>query len=916
MSMPPAVSRSGLFASVRSRVVAIAIIPSLIFICAVLGVGWYQSENALRVRSSATLVGDGVDAMAAFHKAVIEERRVGVRGGDDPAAARAATDRAADEVRVVTGRVPADAPAGVRAAFARLDDAVAAVGRARRDIDDGARDLDAYRAYAPVVEPLAGVLGVGSAPGGDPDGNGNVGRDVVADLGAAGDLLAAAEAVRAAGAVAATAGPRGLDVPAYRALDTKAGPVAAALRSAVAALPAARRDAGTSLLDSVQWRTFTTNADRLLAAGPNAPGPAADAPRGADRVAADRAAADRGALVDDLTSAGDLVAAKATDLAFGTAHDAAARAVDRANTTLNVIVGIVLGVVALVVAAMLAAMRTGNRLGGRVAALQAGTQRTSAVLPALLDRIRRGEAVDVDAELPIVDHGTDEIGEVASAVDEAQRTAVAAAAEEARTRAGANAVFLNIAHRSQAIVHRQLQVLDDAERAENDSDQLARLFQLDHLSTRERRNAENLIIMGGEEPRRRWRRPVPLAEIIRSAVSESEQYTRITLGDTPDRHVEGAAVGDLIHLLAELVDNATSFSPPQCPIDISASIVGRGVAVEIEDRGLGIDPEPRTRLNAMLAAPPDFGLLTLSEDARLGLFVVARLADRHGVRVTLLESTYGGVQALVLVPNALLVAEPGDEPPADGETDRGTDEDGALDREGNGFATANGRHTDPDGVLRPRDGGAVAHRSPTTTAPDRVASPRHQPPAPSSPAAARPQPPAGSPQAPTAAPPSAGKPALPERRPGSASAVSPASTMAASAEPAAASTPASPATASVRRAAASTAAAPPAQATAPAGSPTAADDPEPDAAVTAALPKVMGVAPLPERRPQGHLAKGLRGRPATETPDAAASGESAEPAAGRTSTAMSALQSGTRRSRKATAETKSSAPEGADGSRG
>ncbi len=704
MSMPPAGARSGLFASVRSRVVAIAVIPSLIFICTVLGVGWYQSENALRVRDSATLVGDAVDAMAAFDKAVVEERRISAAGGDDPAAARAATDAAVGEVRAVSGRVPAGAPAGVRAALIRLDDAVDAVSRARRDVDGGARNADAYRAYEPVFDPLPGVLGAGSAPGGD--------LDVITDMAAARELLVVAEAVHDADVAAVTAGPRGLDVPAYRALSATTGPVDAALRSAVAALPEARRDAGTSLLDSPQWRTFTTNTDRLLDAGPGAPAPVSETPHGADRSATDRATADRAVLVDDLAAAGDAMAVKTSELAFGMARDAAALAADRANTTLNVLVGVVLGVMALAVAAMLAAMRTGNRLGGRMAALQAGTQRTAALLPTMLDRIRRGEAVDLDAEFPLIDHGSDEIGEVGSAVDAAQRSAVAAAAEEARTRAGANAVFLNIAHRSQAIVHRQLQVLDEAERAENDSDQMARLFQLDHLSTRERRNAENLIIMGGEEPRRRWRRPVPLAEIIRSAVSESEHYTRITLGDTPDRHVDGAAVGDLIHLLAELVDNATSFSPPQCPIDISASVVGRGVAVEIEDRGLGIEPEPRARLNAMLAEPPDFGLLTLSEDARLGMFVVARLADRHGVRVTLLESTYGGVQALILVPNALLVAEPDGEQSADDEAGRdASSANGTAPRRGGDGGGA------PRPPVRPSANGRAGEPAPAAGAP-------------------------------------------------------------------------------------------------------------------------------------------------------------------------------------------------------
>ncbi len=171
-----------------------------------------------------------------------------------------------------------------------------------------------------------------------------------------------------------------------------------------------------------------------------------------------------------------------------------------------------------------------------------------------------------------------------------------------------------------------------------------------------RRNAENLMIMGGRDAAERGREVAPLAEVIRSAVAAGEQSTRIILGEIPDMPVDGAAADDLVHLLAELVDNASSFSPPQCPIEVGASVVGRGAAVEIEDRGLGIEPDIRERLNAMLAQTPDGAPPALPEDDRLGMSVVARLARRHGVRVTLLESTYGGVKALVLLPHSVLAA--------------------------------------------------------------------------------------------------------------------------------------------------------------------------------------------------------------------------------------------------------------------
>jgi hypothetical protein len=231
---------------------------------------------------------------------------------------------------------------------------------------------------------------------------------------------------------------------------------------------------------------------------------------------------------------------------------------------------------------------------------------------------------------------------------------VAAAVQEAKTREGINAVFLNIARRSQTIVHHQLQVLDSAERAVDNPDQLQLLFQLDHSTTRERRNAENLIILGGGQLARQWRNSVSLVEIVRSAVAEAEQYTRVTIARVPDVLVDGQAVADLVHLLAELVDNATSFSPPGSPIEVRGNPVGKGVVVEVEDQGLGIEADRREDLNKMFRDPPDFGIMALLDDPRVGFFVVARLAHQHGIRVSLTESTYGGVRAGVVIPSALI----------------------------------------------------------------------------------------------------------------------------------------------------------------------------------------------------------------------------------------------------------------------
>jgi signal transduction histidine kinase len=312
--------------------------------------------------------------------------------------------------------------------------------------------------------------------------------------------------------------------------------------------------------------------------------------------------------------------------------------------------------------------RTAARnVGNRLARLREDTLDIAEVrLPELVERVRAGESVDLDSEVSLLDHGEDEIGQVADAFNTAQQTAIAAAVDEAKTREGTNAVFLNIAHRSQVIVHRQLKVLDQVERKQADPDQLDTLFQLDHLSTRARRNAENLIILGGGQPGRQWRNPVSLAEVARGASAETETSRGVKMSKLPPIAVNGPVVGDLVHLLAELIDNATTFSPPESCVEIRGNVVGRGVVIEVEDQGLGIESEQAEQVNAMLHDPPDFGIMALSAEPRIGLFVVARLAARHGISVTLRESAYGGTRAIVLVRSELLgsLPESEDEPPA------------------------------------------------------------------------------------------------------------------------------------------------------------------------------------------------------------------------------------------------------------
>jgi hypothetical protein len=170
------------------------------------------------------------------------------------------------------------------------------------------------------------------------------------------------------------------------------------------------------------------------------------------------------------------------------------------------------------------------------------------------------------------------------------------------------------------------------------------------LATHARRNAENLLILGGGQPGRKWRNPVALEKIVRSAISETEDFERVSAIRLPNARLLGVVVADLIHLLAELIDNATSFSPPDSPVTVRGNLVGKGVVVEVEDQGLGIAADERDVFNETLRNPPDFEAMALAGQRRLGLFVVARLAAKHDISVTLLESAYGGIKAIVLIP--------------------------------------------------------------------------------------------------------------------------------------------------------------------------------------------------------------------------------------------------------------------------
>lgn len=274
-------------------------------------------------------------------------------------------------------------------------------------------------------------------------------------------------------------------------------------------------------------------------------------------------------------------------------------------------------------------------------------------LPQLLERLRHGEQ-GVVAEVPLRPHTRiAEITRTAAAIASLQHTAVAAAAGEASLRNGIGQVFVSLARRNQSLLQRQLRLIDALEQKASDPATLADLFPLDHLTTRMRRHAEGLIILSGAAPGRSWSEPVPVIDVIRGAVAEVEDYKRVMVLTRAEDSVAGLAAADMIHLLAELIENATLSSPSETRVEVRAERVANGFAIEIDDRGLGIEAGQMKAINQQLASPPDFDLANADQ---LGLFVVGKLAARHGARVSLRPSPYGGTTAVVLMPNSIVVS--------------------------------------------------------------------------------------------------------------------------------------------------------------------------------------------------------------------------------------------------------------------
>ncbi|MFE1176505.1 nitrate- and nitrite sensing domain-containing protein [Streptomyces sp. NPDC058773] len=400
----------------------------------------------------------------------------------------------------------------------------------------------------------------------------------------------------------------------------------------LSALPAKDRALYQDYWHSAKARELTSYEDRVIAAG------AEDGPR---RVNAERWNTAAKKVLGDLQRMGKAAADRYQERVAPVAT----------NILLKAAIAGVLGFIALLVS-IIVSFRIGRRHVRDLVRLRKAAHDVSGVrLPSVMRRLAAGEQIDVETEAPRLVFGQDETGQVGQALNTLQRAAIEAAVKQAEMRRGVADVFVNLARRSQVLLHRQLTLLDAMERRTENTDELADLFRIDHLTTRMRRHAEGLVILSGAAPSRQWRKPIQLMDVVRAAVAEVEDYERIEVRRMPRLAVDGPAVSDLTHLIAELLENATVFSPPHTAVQVLGERVANGYTLEIHDRGLGMAPDLLLEANLRLAETPEF---ELSDTDRLGLFVVSRLAQRQDVRVSLQPSPYGGTTAVVFVPGTLL----------------------------------------------------------------------------------------------------------------------------------------------------------------------------------------------------------------------------------------------------------------------
>ncbi|MEV0177122.1 nitrate- and nitrite sensing domain-containing protein [Streptomyces sp. NPDC050803] len=624
-------------ATVRAKIVCLLMVPvvSLLALWAYATVT--TAQDVSRLRQLQRVDAEIRTPVAAAVSALQAERAAAVRLATDPAAGQSGeykklatrTDGAVAALRLGDRNTVADGeelPAGVAQRLEEFVTGAEKLGSLRSAVLDHRAGWD--QTYERYTKTIAAAFSVGGALTGIQDAELGSDARVLLEFSRAAEALAQEDAVLVGARLAGR-----LDGERLRLFTGAVETRRALTESAVADLRGPERTAWQELAAGADYAALGTAEDKVLTAAPGARAVTA-APQTLWDGAHTRVQDEMRTIEAD---AGRGVAERADPFTRGLLTPAGA--------------AVLLGLAA-VVASLVISVRIGRGLVVELVSLRnSALEIARRKLPEAMRKLRAGEEIDIRAEAPPGPPAEDETGQVAEALGTVHRAALRAAVERAELASGISGVFVNLARRSQVLVHRQLSLLDSMERRSDDPNELSDLFRLDHLTTRMRRHAESLIILSGAAPGRAWRMPVSLTNVVRAAVSEVEDYARVEVRQLPEASVVGTAVADLTHLLAEIVENAAQFSPPHTRVRVTGEPVGNGYAVEVEDRGLGMGKDTLAEANRRIEQSE---ALDLFDSDRLGLFVVSRLAARHGIKVHLRTSPYGGTTAVVLLPTSLL----------------------------------------------------------------------------------------------------------------------------------------------------------------------------------------------------------------------------------------------------------------------
>ncbi|MFI2424515.1 nitrate- and nitrite sensing domain-containing protein [Streptomyces sp. NPDC018955] len=630
----------------RTVLLVLLLVPSVALV-ALWGLATYELGNEYRVQAAQHDLKTAVGPRNAdLFNALQRERRLTQEALAAPEASRTAltrqrtvTDRALRAFEPLTSADTSDGQQGLAAAISRTVRVTDRLERERRAVDAGT--VDEERAFAYYTEAVEAGTEVFAAISRGANGEVTGLSQVLFDLNGAVDMIHREDAVLARNWLSGRLSDEDHDL-----ITDAVGTHEYLLKSRVAPnLDAEESRLYTAMTKSEEWRTRVELEERLQSSGSE--GVTLSPARAKEwRVAADASVA----RLEEL-----IVVHSRTSNAVG------ADAVRKLELYLYSVAALGLLAVLLVV---LMTWRLTRVLRRRILAVHGQAQDLEQRLPQVVTRLEQGEDVDVDAEVPELSATPDEFGELSRALNVASRTAVHTAVRQAEQHRGFERLLQRIARRTQLLIGLQLRKLDELERRHEDPQLLEGLFDLDHLTARLRRYEENLVILAGGQPRRRWRKPVPLLDVLRAAQGEVQDYRRIEIDVEGRPWISERAVGPLIHILAELMENATAFSKPPAPVEIKAAPVSRGVAVEIEDRGLGMEAEQYEAVNALMQAPPQMDVVTRADDVRLGLYVVARLSAGLGLQVELRPSAFGGTRVIVLVPQDLVAERPRSVPDA------------------------------------------------------------------------------------------------------------------------------------------------------------------------------------------------------------------------------------------------------------